>query len=89
MDIPKKTAQRGERVPQFQYTAVFEPSTEGGYIVTVPALPGLVTEGDTIEEARTMVSDAIRVYLESLIQHGEEIPLDAGNASIERVTVII
>jgi len=34
-----------------------------------------------------MVTDAIRGYLESLIQHGEEIPLDAGNASIERVAV--
>ena len=55
---------------------MFEPAPEGGFIVTVPALPGLVTEGDTIEEARAMVKDAIRGYLESLMKHGEEIPIE-------------
>ena len=34
-----------------KYTAVFEPAEEGGYVVTVPALPGCATEGDTFEEA--------------------------------------
>jgi antitoxin HicB len=68
-------------VPQYQYTAVFEPAPEGGFVVTVPALPGLVTEGDTIEKARAMVRDAILGYLESLVKHGEEIP--------EQKTVII
>jgi predicted RNase H-like HicB family nuclease len=63
-------------VPQYHYTAVFEPAAEGGFIVTVPALPGLVTEGDTIEEARAMVKDAIRGYLESLVKHGEVIPIE-------------
>lgn len=63
-------------MPQYHYTAVFEPAAEGGFIVTVPALLGLVTEGDTIEEARAMVKDAIRGYLESLLKHGEEIPTE-------------
>lgn len=74
-------------MPQYQYTAVFEPAPEGGFVVTVPALPGLVTEGDTIEEARAMVRDAIRGYLESLVKHGEEIPVEPSPASIERVAV--
>ncbi len=74
-------------MPQYQYTAVFEPAPEGGFTVTVPALPGLVTEGDTIEEARAMVKDAIRGYLESLVKHGEEIPAEPSPASIERVAV--
>jgi antitoxin HicB len=68
---------------------VFEPGPEGGFIVTVPALPGLVTEGDTIEEARAMVKDAIRGYLESLMKHGEEIPIEPSPASLERVVVNI
>ncbi len=72
---------------EYQYTAVFEPAVEGGYIVTVPALPGLVTEGDTLEEARATVIDAIRGYLESLIKHGEEIPIEPAPASIEQVAV--
>lgn len=45
-------------------------------MVTCPALPGLVTEGDTLEEARAMATDAIQLYLESLMQDGEPIPTD-------------
>ena len=58
------------------YTVLFEPAEEGGYVVTCPALPGLVTEGDTLEEARRMVKDAIRAYLESLRKDGLPIPPD-------------
>ena len=74
---------------EYHYTAVFESAAEGGYIVTVPMLPGLVTEGETLEEARVMVKDAIRGYLESLIKHGEEIPVEPGPASVERVAVTV
>ena len=74
---------------QYQYTAVFEPAPERGYVVTIPALPGLVTEGDTMEEARAMVKDAIRGYIESLIKHGEEIPVEPHPATVERVAVTI
>ena len=35
----------------YSLTMLFEPAEEGGYVVTCPALPGLVTEGDTMEEA--------------------------------------
>lgn len=51
---------------EYSYRALFEPAEEGGFAVTCPALPGLVTEGDTMEEARAMASDAVRGYLESL-----------------------
>ena len=54
----------------FQYTVLFEPAEEGGYIVTCPALPRLVTEGDTLAEARVMAADAIRAYLDSLRKDG-------------------
>ena len=47
-----------------RYSAVFEPAEEGGYVVTVPKLPGLVTEGDTFEKAMAMAKDAIKGYLE-------------------------
>jgi antitoxin HicB len=59
---------------QYRYTVLFEPAEEGGYIVTCPSLPGLVTEGDTLEEARAMAVDAIRGYLESLAKDGLPIP---------------
>lgn len=57
-----------------RYTAVFDPAEEGGYVVTVPKLPGLVTEGDTFEEAVVMAKDAIVGYLEVLEESREPIP---------------
>lgn len=61
---------------EHHYTVLFEPAEEGGYVATCPALPGLVTEGDTLEEARAMVQDAIRAYLESLSKDGIPAPPD-------------
>src|SRR5258707_13339161 len=58
----------------YRSTVLFEPAEEGGYTVTCPSLPGLVTEGDTLEEARAMVADAIRGYLEALAKDGLPIP---------------
>ena len=58
----------------YRYTVLFEPAEEGGYVVTCPSLPGLVTEGDTLEEAREMAADAIRGYLETLSKDGLPIP---------------
>lgn len=70
---PRKTAIHADR---YQYTAVFDPDGKGGYTVTIPALPGLVTEGDTFEEAKAMAEEAIVGYLESLRKHGEAIPME-------------
>jgi predicted RNase H-like HicB family nuclease len=53
---------------EYSYTVLFEPAEKGGFVVTCPALPGLVTEGDSLEEARSMARDAILGYLESLRQ---------------------
>ena len=61
---------------EYSYTVLFEPAEEGGFVVTCPALPGLVTEGDTLEEARAMAQDAIRAYLESLRKDHLPIPSD-------------
>mgnify|MGYP001584166310 CR=1 FL=1 len=61
---------------EYSYTILYEPAEEGGYVVTCPALPGLVTEGETLEEAREMAKDAIRAYLESLRKDGLPLPPD-------------
>jgi antitoxin HicB len=61
---------------EYSYTVLFEPAEEGGFVVTCPALPGLVTEGDTLEEARAMAQDAIVAYLESLRKDHLPIPSD-------------
>ncbi len=43
---------------------VYEPSDEGGYTAYVPALRGCISEGDTLEEARRQIREAIDLYLE-------------------------
>lgn len=60
----------------YQYTATFELNEDNGYTVTVPALPGLVTEGRNLEEAREMAEDAIRCYIQGLKKASESIPLE-------------
>jgi len=47
-----------------KFKVVLEPSEEGGYTVYVPALPGCVSEGETIEEASKNIKEAIELYLE-------------------------
>jgi predicted RNase H-like HicB family nuclease len=76
----------------YNYTVLFEPAEEGGYIVTCPALPGLVTEGNTLDEARAMAADAIRAYLESLRKDGQPIPPDkkiTANPVKEEITIAL
>lgn len=70
----------------YNYTVVFEPTTEGSYNVVVPAIPEICTFGQTLEEAKTMASDAIRCFIESALKAGESIPEDR-EPSIERITV--
>jgi len=86
---------REERIATVErtYTVVLTPDREaGGYVVTCPALPGLVTEGDTLEEARQMARDAIAGYLEGLRELGRPIPPgeDQSDAAVrESVTVTL
>jgi antitoxin HicB len=54
------------------YRIILRPEPEGGYTVVVPSLPGCVTYGETIEEAKTMALEAIEAYLRSMEKHGEE-----------------
>jgi predicted RNase H-like HicB family nuclease len=70
---------------EFRYTVLFDPAEEGGYVVTCPSLPGLVTEGDTLEEARAMAADAIRGYLEALAKDGAAFPPEDAEPSGARI----
>lgn len=62
------------------YTIHLEPAEEGGYTVTVPALPAVITQGDTYEQAVEMVEDAIRTYIEYCAEHGKEVPSEEATA---------
>lgn len=72
-----------------KYDAVFEEQEVGGYTVTVPSLPGCISEGDTFEEARINIADAIKLYLEDLAADGEKIPSDRRSTFIDKIEVEI
>jgi len=52
------------------------PDETGGYVATVPSLPGCISEGDTIDDALANIQEAIEVYIEVLIEDGDPIPDD-------------
>lgn len=58
------------------YTIHIEPAGEGGYVVTVPALPGCVTEGDTYEQGIANAHEAIEGFVEALVKAGRAIPTE-------------
>lgn len=62
---------------QYRYLVVLKPTVyedEVGYTVNVPALPGCITEGDTVEEALANAREAIGLYIESLMADNLPIP---------------
>ncbi|HEX04465.1 MAG TPA: type II toxin-antitoxin system HicB family antitoxin [Bacteroidetes bacterium] len=64
------------------YTVIFSKDEVGGYVVTVPALRGVVSYGHTLEEAKKMAKEAIEGFLEMLMQAGQPIPLESENSTI-------
>ena len=58
------------------YRIFLKKEPEGGYTVTVPLLPGCITYGDTIDDAVEKAKEAVELYLETLRDQGEEIPVE-------------
>jgi predicted RNase H-like HicB family nuclease len=70
---------------KWAFTVVFD-KEEDGYTVTVPVLPGVVTAGRTLDEARRLARDAIRCHLESLLKDGEDLPVEQ-EVDVEKLEV--
>ena len=68
------------------YSVFYQQAAEGGYVAFVPALPGCHTQGETLEEAERNVEEAVALYLDSLLAHGEPIP-EEGPSFQSRVSV--
>lgn len=62
-----------------QYNVIFRPEPEGGFTVIVPSLPGCISYGKDLEQAKKMAIDAIKAYITSLKKHKEKIPTDKEN----------
>ena len=73
----------------YNFTAIFEPAKEGGYVVYIPALPGCATQGETFEEAEDMAKDVIKGYLKTIQDLKEEIPVESEKTIISRILVSV
>jgi len=58
-----------------KYPVTMEPCPEGGYFVQIVDLPGCYSQGETVEEAMEMIEDARKLWMESMYEDGNEIPL--------------
>ena len=58
------------------YRVLFRKEPEGGYTATVPTLPGCISFGADLDEAKGMIREAIDLYIETLVAHEREVPTE-------------
>jgi predicted RNase H-like HicB family nuclease len=69
-----------------RYTVILEQEADGGYVATVPALPGCVSQGDTRDEVMRNIREAADLYIEDCIAAGDPVPSEAGREYFELKT---
>jgi len=70
-----------------RYTVVLERETDGGYVATVPVLPGCVSQGDTRDEVMRNIREAADLCIEDCIASGDPVPTEAGREYFELTTI--
>lgn len=65
------------------YTVILEREADGGYVVSVPALPGCVSQGDNRDEALANIREAIQLYIEDCREAGDPVPVEAGREYLD------
>jgi predicted RNase H-like HicB family nuclease len=66
-----------------RYTVVLEQEPDGGYVASVPALPGCVSQGGSRDEALANIREAIELYLDDCRDAGDPIPIEAGREFVD------
>ena len=69
-----------------KYTVILQREADGGYVVTVPALPGCISQGDSRGEALRNIEEAIELYIEDVKAAGEPVPAEDGREYVEVTT---
>ncbi len=69
-----------------RYTIILEQEPDGGYVATVPALPGCVSQGDTRDEVQKNIREAADLYIEDCIAAGDPVPTEAEKEYLELTT---
>jgi predicted RNase H-like HicB family nuclease len=68
---------------RMRYTVLMDKNESGGYTVTVPSLPGCISEGETLEEALKNIEEAIAGYSETLKILKKPVPGEVKDTIIE------
>ena len=58
---------------EYEFTVVIEKDEDGRYVAICPALQGCYTEGETEEEARELIKDAVRLHIQDRLESGESV----------------
>lgn len=66
-----------------KYTVIIRPGNESGFVATVPALPGCVSQGKNRRETVRNVKEAIEVYIEALIEDGLAVPTESSSEVVD------
>ena len=69
-----------------KYTVILQRESDCGYVATVPALPGCVSQGDSREEVLKNIEEAIQLYLEDVRAAGEPVPVEGDREYVEVTT---
>jgi predicted RNase H-like HicB family nuclease len=69
-----------------RYTVILEQEPDGGYVATIPALPGCVSQGDSRDEALRNIREAAELYIEDCISSGDPVPTESGREYVELMT---
>lgn len=83
--MSSKKSKKTEKI--LEYTVIFEPVEEGGYIASVPSIPGCMTQGETFEETVRNIKDAIKGCVEVLKEEGEITPIENPHVIISKVSI--
>jgi len=71
-----------------KYTVILQRESDGGYVATVPALPGCISQGDTRAQVLKNIEEAIGLYLEDVRGAGEPIPIESNREYVEVTTLL-
>ena len=69
-----------------RYTVVLEREPDGGFVASVPVLPGCVSQGDTREEALRNIQEAVELYVEDCTAAGDPVPDEADREFVDMKT---
>ncbi len=66
-----------------RYTVILQRESDGGYVATVPSLPGCVSQGDTRAEALANIREAAELYVEDCLASGDSVPIEDSREYVE------